>query len=258
MMQVLLGIPPVQYCKILKTWCVVQLMRAVPGLIPRSNASTTPMVLEAYDFCNADLVVSWAGTHSPVIWENVAGQRQIPMRWHRENVDRSSMQIDVPSAINGTAATGSPEHGHPTSSKGDTVSPPLNDSGINTRELLYEFAGKLCDQFQQKVRISIEPVNEKNENGNALFSGVDELVNQYAQTMKRTSGANSTIHQSGVFGKLANHCARNGRLPQVEKRVGEIDREKTLHGNKVTQRFKTCPKRQNKPGYNGITKEKAA
>jgi hypothetical protein len=51
--------------------------------------------------------------------------------------------------------------------------------------------------------------------------------------MKRTSGESIQIHQSGVLGELANHGSRMGRLRQVEKSIGEIDRgEITPHGNR--------------------------
>jgi hypothetical protein len=73
-----------------------------------------------------------------------------------------------------------PEYHHRAPSQGSIVSLPINDSKINTRELLlYKLTKKICEQFQQKVRISVEPINSEKDNGNALISRVDGLVDKY-------------------------------------------------------------------------------
>lgn len=206
--------------------------------------------------CNAALVLTWARAHRLLLEKRMTGRRQIPVQWY-DPANILPVQTDVAPTIGAATKSSNrvPEHDHHTL-KGDTVSPPVNDSDINTRGLLYEFARKLCEQFQHKVRVTIEPINsEKDENGKALFSGVDELVDQYAQTMERSGNSTQNHNPGVVLGDLANHCARLGRLPQVEKSNGEIKGEKTRN---TVQRSRALPKRRNTSEYNGIVKERAA
>jgi hypothetical protein len=111
------------------------------------------MNIKAYDLCNASLVLSWAQTHPLLHAKWLIGRRQIPVTWYGP-VNILSVQIDVAYWSSNGTINRVPKHEHHTL-KGDLVSPPANNSDINTRALLFEFVSKLCEQCQHKVRVQL-------------------------------------------------------------------------------------------------------
>ncbi|KGO41942.1 hypothetical protein PEX1_012750 [Penicillium expansum] len=241
-------------------WCIFQLMHVVPRLFPRSNINTIPRELDAYEFLHALSILRWGRRVRYRVSRVGMTKDANPVKWHRDpNADRliisspvSPIAIEEPAtslASSNTANT--PERGHalPAASGDDNISIPkqgaLSDS-TGTREVLYRFAGKLCEQLQQ-VRLSVESDEaEKDENGNMQFSGIDGLVEKYAQTIERSCiGANATNNRALV--QLASHCAQMGNQSAKETGRG-VD-----HPGKL---FQAAPKIQISVRNNGVSKSR--
>ncbi|KAJ5162735.1 uncharacterized protein N7500_004565 [Penicillium coprophilum] len=175
----------------LSNWCITQLMRVVPVLFSRSNVDTTPPKLDAYDFFHA-LCILRCGAQA---WRFSLGQRNrpsrsaLPVKWHREpSTDRlhtvspiSPISIEWPVAALTFTAALEPKHALTIASGGGKIHLP-GEGAISaytgTREMLYQFAGKLREQ-SQRTQLSVE-YDEAEEGGNSStkFAGIDGLVEQ--------------------------------------------------------------------------------
>ncbi|KUM56399.1 hypothetical protein ACN42_g10813, partial [Penicillium freii] len=196
-------------------WCIIQLMRVAPTRFPHCNFDTSPPELDAYDFFHAFNILRWAHTvlslgetPSPKI------RHASPVMWHRKP--------EVPT-LPDSANTLEPRNALSATSGGDNIGFPreraLSDC-LGAREMLYQFAGKLCEEFQH-VRLSVESGQaEKNQEANIQFPGIDGLVETYAHTIERSYvGGNAANDQALV--QLISHCAQMGNQSARETGRGE-------------------------------------
>ncbi|KAJ5834170.1 hypothetical protein N7447_000196 [Penicillium robsamsonii] len=235
---------------IFATWCTTQLMRVVPTLFSGSNLDTTPPELDAFDLFYALSILC-------------------PMKWHHEP---STIRLNIPSPVSSntiedpaTALTSiaalEPEHALPVASGGDNIGSPQEGAisdYIRTREVLYQFAGKICEQFQQ-VQLSVESDEaEEDGNGSTLFAGMDVLVEQYTKTIGRRSIGN-IIANNQPLSQLNSYRAQMGT-----QSVGETGRVKEIgpggdigpgvkHSGKCSQ---APPNTQLSRRDNGVSKNK--
>ncbi|KAJ5407097.1 hypothetical protein N7465_008381 [Penicillium sp. CMV-2018d] len=164
-------------------WCIIQLMRVAPTRFPHCNFDTSPPELDAYDFFHVFTILRWEHTVLS-LRENPSPKVRpaSPVMWHRKP--------EVPT-LPDSANTLEPRNALSATSGGDNICFPreraLSDC-LGAREMLYQFAGKLCEQFQH-VRLSVESGQaEKNKEANIQFPGIDGLVERYANTNGATSG----------------------------------------------------------------------
>jgi hypothetical protein len=124
------------------------------------------------------------------------------------------------------------------------------------RKLLYQFAGKLCEQFQQvQISASSDPA-EKGENVKTQFADIDGLVDKYTQTLERSCiGVVAANNKS--LSQIADHCAQMGN-----QSIGETGRGEEIGSGRDTglgvkhsgKRFQTAPKTQISQRNNGVSK----
>lgn len=80
-----------------------------------------------------------------------------------------------------------------------------NDS--DTRQMLFQFAGKLTEYFQRNLRISVKQSgNSENDGGDAPGPSINALVDQYACKMKQNR-MEGVVIQSQALDELASRCA---------------------------------------------------
>jgi hypothetical protein len=110
------------------------------------------------------------------------------------------------------------------------------------RKLLYQFAGKLCEQFQQvQISASSDPA-EKGENVKTQFADIDGLVDKYTQTLERSCiGVVAANNKS--LSQIADHCAQMGNQSIGETGRGEEIGSGRDTGLGVKHSGKTFPNR---------------
>ncbi|KAJ5385436.1 hypothetical protein N7517_003347 [Penicillium concentricum] len=214
------------------SWCITQLMRVVPTLFPRSNLDTIPPKLDAYDFLHARcIILRGRNVRKSQARYTMPPRAAMPVKWHREpSTDRLNIPSPVsanrieepPTALTSTTAL-EPEHALPVTSGGDKIGSPKEGAisdYTGTREMLYQFAGKLCEQFQQ-VQLSVESDEaQKDGNGSTQFAGIDGLIEQYTKIIGgRCIG--ETIAKNQPLGQLASHCAQMSN--QIAGETGRVE-----------------------------------
>ncbi|KAJ9485624.1 hypothetical protein VN97_g7727 [Penicillium thymicola] len=247
-------------------WCIIQLMRVAPTIFPHCNFDTSPPELDAYDFFHALTILRW--TLDVHLSQETRLFRTIcaaPVMWHREpgterlNIPSLSLiPIEGVPTLPHSANTLEPRNALPASSGGDNIGFPkertLGDCP-GAREMLYQFAGKLCEQFQQ-VRLSVESDQAEKDKANIQFPGIDGLVEEYSQTIKRTYvGSNAANDQALI--QLASHCVQMGNQSARETGRGEEvgPDQNTGPGVKHSgKRFQAAPKTQISRCNNGVSK----
>ncbi|CAG7950203.1 unnamed protein product [Penicillium nalgiovense] len=240
--------------RVFEHWCITRLMRLAPALFPRCNLDMTPPKFDAYDYFHAHCVLRWLkfGRQSYNLSNYYPQFADRTVRWHREpSADRLGIQspvspigigIEEPATPLAPTNTLEPEHALPAPSVGDNIG--LPDQGAigdyaGAREMLYQFASKLCEQFQQvQISASSDPA-EKGENANTQFADIDGLGEKYTQTIEW-----SRIRVIAVNNKAL------GRLA-VEKRM--VLGLGVKHSGK---RFRTAPKTQISRRNNGVSKSR--
>ncbi|CAG7953322.1 unnamed protein product [Penicillium nalgiovense] len=252
--------------RVFEHWCITRLMRLAPALFPRCNLDTTPPKFDAYDYFYALCVLLWLkfGRQSYNLSNYHPQFADRTVRWHREpSADRLGTQspvspigigIEEPATPLAPTNTLEPEHALPAPSVGDNIG--LPDQGAigdyaGAREMLYQFASKLCEQFQQvQISASSDPA-EKGENANTQFADIDGLVEKYTQTIER-SRIRVIAANNKFVGQVANHCAQMGN--QGEE-IGS-DRDTGLGVKHSGKRFQTAPKTQIRRRNNGVSKSR--
>ncbi|CAP93885.1 hypothetical protein E8E15_008145 [Penicillium rubens] len=255
-------------------WCVTWLIRLAPTLFPRCSLDTTPPKLDAYDYFHVLCVFRlWKNRHrwANDPWKLPVGFAQ-SVRWHRQpSTDRLGIQppvspivigIEEPATPLTPTNTLEPKHALPAASVGDDTGLPEQPIGDYTsaRELLYQFAGKLCEQFQQvQISASSYPA-EKVENASAQFADIDGLVEKYTQTLERScigvTAANNKS-KSRLLGQIADHCVQMGNQSIGETGRGEeigSGRDTGLGVKHTGKCFQTAPKTQISQRNNGVSK----
>ncbi|CAI7609072.1 unnamed protein product [Penicillium glandicola] len=172
----------------------------------------------------------------------------------------SSIATEEPATALASPNAFEPGHALLAASGDDNVGSP-KDGAIShytgARETLYQFAGELCEQFQQ-VRLSIESVKTgKDENDNIQFSGIDGLVDQYTKTIER-SCIGGIAAENQVLGRLASHCAQMGNSAR-ETGCGEKlapSRDPGVGVKHTGKRFQAAPKTQINRRNNGVSKSR--
>ncbi|KAJ5961190.1 uncharacterized protein N7479_008340 [Penicillium vulpinum] len=245
-------------------WCITQLIRLVPTLFPRCNLDTTPPELDAYEFFHAFAILRWG---SQAIRVQTSTQAALPVRWHREpSTGRLGIpspifpiEIEEPATASGSANAYVPRYALPAALGDDDIGPPKQGAirdYTGAREILYQFASKLCEQLQQ-VQLSVESDEpEKDENGSTQFAGIDGLVELYTQTLER-SCMGGLAANNRAFGQLASHCAQMGSQSASEtgrrEEVGPVGN--TGPGLKCSgKRFQAAPKTQISRRNTGVSK----
>lgn len=153
---------------------------------------------------------------------------------------------------------------------------------IDARQMLFQFAGKLSEYFQQNLRVSVgQSGNSENGGGDAQRPGINALVDQYACKMEQ-SRMGGIVIQSQALDELASRCARimnqcsretpmetaHSKTADAETAHAEIAHPETTHtqigsgdtrtDNTVVKRSKTAAKRRRvrKPATSGVLKAK--
>ncbi|OQD66417.1 hypothetical protein PENPOL_c004G05019 [Penicillium polonicum] len=216
------------------TWCIIQLMRVAPTRFPHCNFDTSPPELDAYEFFHAFTILRWAHTVLS-LRENPSPKVRpaSPVMWHRKP--------EVPT-LPDSANTLEPRNALSATSGGDNIGFPreraLSDC-LGAREMLYQFAGKLCEQFQH-------------------FPGIDGLVEKYAHTIELSYvGAKAANGQALV--QLASHCAQMGNQSARETGRGEEVGPDQNTGPGVKHsgtRFQAASRTQISRWNNGVSKSR--
>lgn len=155
-----------------------------------------------------------------------------------------------------------------------------NDS--DTRQMLFQFAGKLSEYFQRNLRISVKQSgNSENDGGDAPGPSINALVDQYACKMKQNR-MEGVVIQSQALDELASRCAwimdqcsretpmgtARSKTADAETAHAEIAHPETAHteigsgdtgtNNTVDKRSKAPAKglRGCKPPTSGVSKAK--
>ncbi|KAJ5945019.1 hypothetical protein N7516_005187 [Penicillium verrucosum] len=259
------GTDEIHYLAFLK-WCIIQLMRVAPTIFPHCNFDTSPPELDAYDFFHSLAILRW--THVNQVLQETRPYKIIyaaPVMWHREpgterlNIPSPSLiPIEEVPTLPHSANTLEPRNALPATSGRNNIGFPkertLGDCP-GAREMLYQFAGKLCEQFQQ-VRLSVESDQAEKDKANTQFPGIDGLVEKYAQTIERTYiGCNAANDQALV--QLASHCAQMGNQSARETGRGEEVGPDQNTGPEVKhsgKRFQAAPKTQISRCNSGVSK----
>jgi hypothetical protein len=161
-----------------KLWGIYPLMRVLPKFFPRTNLDTSPIVFEAYDFLHVFKILSYVNRQG--------GKHRVsntmPIRWCREVCGDPRYNIFQTvhrehSAGNHQPATvlaHSPDrldlgHNLPASKIDNVTLPGQITSGndIDTRQMLFQFAGKLSEYFQQNLRVSVDQSGNSENGGDA-------------------------------------------------------------------------------------------
>ncbi|KAJ6191072.1 hypothetical protein N7519_001093 [Penicillium mononematosum] len=259
--------------RVFEHWCETWLIRLAPTLFPRCNLDTTPQMLDAYDYFHALCVIRWSEYQRRWIEKctlncpTKLADRKV--RWHREpSGDRLGTQspvspivigIEEPATPLAPTNTLEPKHALPAASVGDNTGlpeqGPIGDY-TGAREMLYQFAGKLCEQFQQvQISASSYPA-EKGENASTQFADIDGLVEKYTKTLERSCIGVIAANDKSL-GQITNHCTQMGN-----QSVGETGRGEEIGSGRDTglgvkhsgKCFQTAPKTQVSRRNNGVSK----
>ncbi|OQD91337.1 hypothetical protein PENSOL_c055G11427 [Penicillium solitum] len=255
---------------LIMNWYIIQLMRVAPTRFPRCNFDTSPPELDAYDFFHALTILRWA--HAVPSFQKIPRHRVVPaapVLWYREpGTERLGVPpltplipIEEAPTLLGSVNKLEPRNALPATSGGDNIGFPkeraLSDCP-GAPEMLYQFAGKLCEQLRQ-VRLSVESDQaEKDKEANTQFPGIDGLVEKYAQTIERSYvGGNAANDQALV--QLASHCAQMRNQSAMETGRGEEvcpDRDTDSGVKHSGKRFQAAPKTQISRWNNGVSKSR--
>ncbi|OGE55142.1 hypothetical protein PENARI_c005G10214 [Penicillium arizonense] len=259
-----------------KLWATYQLTRVLPKFFPRTNLDTSPMVFEPYDFLHAFRMISYV---------NRRGTRRVlntsPIRWCREvcgdprGTTFSKLYIKSTAPGNhqpATALAHSPDRldlGHNLLAlKIDNVTLPgqiTSGNDIDARQMLFQFAGKLSEHFQQNLRVSVgQSGNSENGGGDAQRPGIkalvdhqalDELASRCARIMNQRSRETpmETAHS-----KTADEETAHAEIAHPETTHTQIGSGDTRTDNTVVKRSKTAAKRRRvrKPATSDVLKAK--
>ena len=124
-------------------------------------------------------------------------------------------------------------------------------------EMLYQFAGNLCEQLRQ-VRLSVESDQaEKDKEANIQFPSIDRLVEKYAQTIERSYVRSNAANDQALL-QLASHCAQMGNQSAKETGHEEVgpDRDTDPGVKHSGKRFQAAPKTQISRWNNGVSKSR--
>ncbi|KAJ6001486.1 hypothetical protein N7499_002603 [Penicillium canescens] len=176
-----------------KLWGIYQLMRLLPNFFPRTNLDTSPIVFEPYDFLHAFKMLIYVNGQR---W-NPRVSNTMPIRWCRKvcgdprGTTFSKPYIESTAPGNhqpATALAHSPDrlnlgHNLPASKIDNVTLPGQITSGndIDTRHMLFQFAGKLSEYFQQSLRVSVSQSGNSEKGGDAQRPGINALVDQYTE-----------------------------------------------------------------------------
>lgn len=248
-------------------WCIIQLMRVAPTIFPHCNFDTSPPELGAYDFFHALCILRWAA--SVQAFQMIPRRQAVPaapVLWHREpSTERlgippptSLIPIEEAPTLPDSADTLDPRNALPAP---DNIGFPkeraLSDCP-GAREMLYQFAGKLCEQLQQ-VRLSVESDQaEKDKEANIQFPGIDGLVEKYAQRIERSYIGGNPVNDQAIV-QLASHCAQMRNQSARETGRGEevgLDRDTGPRVKHSGKRFQAAPKTQIIRWNNGVSKSR--
>lgn len=250
-------------------WYIIQLMRVAPTIFPHSNFDTSPPELDRYDFLHALCTLRWAGSIRPFV---SIPQRQVapaaPVLWYREpGTERLGIPPPTPvipieeaPTLPDSANKLEPRNALPATSGGDSIGVPkeraLGDCP-GAREMLYQFAGNLCEQLRQ-VRLSVESDQaEKDKEANIQFPSIDRLVEKYAQTIERSYVRSNAANDQALL-QLASHCAQMGNQSAKETGHEEVgpDRDTDPGVKHSGKRFQAAPKTQISRWNNGVSKSR--
>ncbi|KAJ5500759.1 hypothetical protein N7453_009810 [Penicillium expansum] len=237
-------------------WCIFQLMHVVPRLFPRSNINTIPRELDAYEFLHALSILRWGRRVRYRDLRVGMTKDANPVKWHRDpNADRliilspvSPIAIEEPATSLASSNTANaPERGHALpAASGTIILVYLNKEPSVILPALVKYCIGLLASYASNFSRFNSRWTEKDENGNVQFSGIDGLVEKYAQTIERSCiGANATNNRALV--QLASHCAQMGNQSAKETGRG-VD-----HPGKL---FQAAPKKQISVRNNGVSKSR--